>query len=124
MEKKQRKWELTRMVVYVCMTPRDKATNQILEKRQQIAFEKHTTSTHWPQFFRYRLGGKSVVEHGDFKLNEAQKRLVGYPRTFIEEMVWRAKYEFELEFGDLFVFSSFVAAIGFAGSVFWKKRLV
>ena len=119
-EKRNKQWDLTRMVVYICMTPREKAKNEILAERQEIAFKQHVTSSHWPQYFRYRLG-RGTVSH-KFELNQEQKRLVGYPRNLIEEVIWNAKYEYNLGFGDFFVFSSFVAAVGFAGSVFWRKR--
>ena len=81
----------------------------------------HVTSTHWPQYFRYRLGA-GVVGHGKFKLNEIQKRLIGYPRGTFEEFIWQLKYEFELGFGDLWVFSAFMGALGFAANVYWKNR--
>merc|ERR1712154_637858 len=105
------RWDLTRMVVYICLGPRAKAKNEILKKRQEIAFALNVTSTHWPQFFRYRLGAGCVDRKG-FELNEKQKRLVGYPRAWYEEALWQAKYEYRLGFGDLWVFASFLGALG------------
>ena len=120
-QKNKNQWSLMRMVIYICMGPRYKANNEILKKRQEIAFNMHVTSTHWPQYFRYRLGA-GVVGHGKFKLNEMQKRLVGYPRGWFEEFIWQLKYEYELGIGDAIVFGAFVGALGFAANVYWKNR--
>jgi len=66
--------------------------------------------------------GAGVVSHGQFKLNEEQKRLVGYPRNWYQEFLWQLKYEYNIGVGDLWVFSSFIGALGFAASVYWKNR--
>ena len=113
---------MMRMVVYICFGPRAKAKNDILKKRQEIAFNMHVTSTHWPHYFTYRLGA-GVVGHGKFKLNEYQKRLVGYPRNWSEEFIWQLKYEYQLGFGDLWVFSAFLGAMGFVANVYWKNKM-
>mmetsp|Transcript_15972 Transcript_15972/g.24552 ORF Transcript_15972/g.24552 Transcript_15972/m.24552 type:complete len:448 (+) Transcript_15972:41-1384(+) len=120
-ESAAKKCSLTRMVVYICFGPREKAKNEILKKRQQIAFNAHCTSTHWPHFFRYRLGA-GVVGHGDFSLNEAQKRLVGYPRNAVQELIWQLKYEFELTWSDLATFGVVATALAFVANVMWKQR--
>jgi len=119
-EKAQKKWEMIRMVAYICMGPREKASNEVLQKRHDIAFQKRTTSTHWPQYFSYRLGPEGVGKQ--FELNEKQKELVGYPRGWLEEMAWQAKYEFELGIGDLFMASAAIGALGFAARTFYNKR--
>ena len=100
------------------MGQREKATNEVLQKRHDVAFEKRTTSTHWPQYFSYRTGPQDVGKQ--FELNEKQKKLVGYPRGWYEEMLWQAKYEFELGLGDLVKASAVVGTLGFAARTFYK----
>merc|ERR1711879_414456 len=39
--------ELLRIVVYVCMTPKAWATDEVLKMRRQ-GYEVHLTSSHWP----------------------------------------------------------------------------
>jgi len=90
----KKNWDLIRMVTYVCMTPRYKATNEVLTKRQR-AFEIHSSSTHWPHYY-FERPGTGYVDHKlqlyDGKpfvtLNEQQLSLVGKPRNATEEMFW------------------------------------
>merc|ERR1719204_1904229 len=100
------------------MGPREKAKNEILRSRQDIAFRLGVTSTHWPQYFRYRLGA-GMVDHGDFELNETQKRLVGYPRNWLQEAWWQMKHEFGVSVGELCVVSGFVGALS---AMFLSRR--
>jgi hypothetical protein len=44
---KERSKPNMRCVAYICMTPRDKATKKILEKKQK-AYNDMRTTNHWP----------------------------------------------------------------------------
>lgn len=104
-------WKLQRMTCYVCMTPRYKASNEVLKKRQETAFKMNVTSTHWPHYFKHRIGGSSAVEQRTgFKLNEKQKRMVGYPRNALGEFIWKCKYEYDIKFSQI-AFGFMVAAV-------------
>lgn len=46
--------DLLRAVGYVCMTPADKASPEVLETRQQI-FERGMGTTHWPHLLPYTV---------------------------------------------------------------------
>ena len=45
-------WDLIRMTCYVCMVPKYKAPNDVLQERQ-LAFKQHVTATHWYLSFLY-----------------------------------------------------------------------
>jgi hypothetical protein len=80
-----RKEENYRMVVYVCMMPREGVSKKILEKRVN-AFENRRLTNHWannPKLFPKipRTYGKEVPKMNEItkvELNEYGKRLVGY----------------------------------------------
>jgi len=49
-KKAQKKWELLRLIGYVCMTPTSFATRDVVKQRQEAVANQQGTS-HWPQFF-------------------------------------------------------------------------
>eukprot|EP00298_Acanthocystis_sp_HF-20_P015099 c21026_g1_i2.p1 GENE.c21026_g1_i2~~c21026_g1_i2.p1 ORF type:complete len:340 (-),score=155.69 c21026_g1_i2:115-1134(-) len=65
--------DIIRLVSYVCMVPRSKANEEVLEKRK-TAFEKRITTTHWPQEFGISGIGNPIADQ--FQLTEEQKALI------------------------------------------------
>lgn len=61
--------ELLRMVVYVCMTPRSKATHDVLRQRAS-AYESNASTSHWPHLLHL-----SGAMPGDQKLQEASEEV-------------------------------------------------
>jgi len=53
-------WDLLRLVAYVCMTPRDKATPEVLERRKG-AVQKNVSTTHWPHQFSSRGSSPDLI---------------------------------------------------------------
>ena len=47
---KEKQTELIRIVGYICMTPRSRATSTVLENRR-CAFEDLATTSHWPELY-------------------------------------------------------------------------
>lgn len=45
------KWDLLRLVAYICMTPYEKATQDVLHKRFK-GYKELVTTSHWPHFFQ------------------------------------------------------------------------
>eukprot|EP00300_Choanocystis_sp_HF-7_P001523 c11232_g1_i1.p1 GENE.c11232_g1_i1~~c11232_g1_i1.p1 ORF type:complete len:133 (-),score=27.24 c11232_g1_i1:18-416(-) len=66
--------ELLRMIGYVCMVPRSKASEEVLERRKQ-AFAQDITTTHFPQYFYVSADGREFPEK-DFELTAEQLALV------------------------------------------------
>jgi len=108
--------QLLRMTLYICMTPRWQCKQEILKRRQQIAFDLHCTSTHWPQFFVYRLGS-AYVKH-NFRLNEYQKQLLGYPRNNLMQFWWKCENEYNIGFKHILLCGYVVIVIKM---LFWNK---
>eukprot|EP00463_Aulacantha_scolymantha_P000371 TRINITY_DN1223_c0_g1_i1.p1 TRINITY_DN1223_c0_g1~~TRINITY_DN1223_c0_g1_i1.p1 ORF type:complete len:391 (+),score=105.53 TRINITY_DN1223_c0_g1_i1:145-1173(+) len=53
-------WDLIRLVCYVCMTPRKKASKEILEERK-CAVEKGVTTNHWPHEYHADEGAPKFL---------------------------------------------------------------
>ena len=111
-----KKWDLIRMTSYICMTPSVKATNKILKLRHETAFKCHTTSTHWPQYFQFRIPSM-FVKH-EFTLNEYQKQLIGYPRGLFTEILW----QFNDNFVNIAKLSVFIGVFGICVNKYKKAR--
>jgi len=54
------RWDLLRLVCYVCMTPRSKATKEILEARK-CAVQKGVTTNHWPHEYHADAGASAYL---------------------------------------------------------------
>jgi len=75
-----------RCVAYICMTPRKRATEAELKKRQK-AFEDGRTTSHWPSPLKmnpttprtYGTPLQTITQIPKPKLNNLGYRLVGYP---------------------------------------------
>ena len=65
--------ELLRAVSYVCMTPRSKATQEVLSERRQ-AYTQGVTTTHWPHEFKPTHGAVDELRWED--LSGEQQQLV------------------------------------------------
>jgi len=120
--KEKNNWDVIRMVTYICMTPRYKASNEVLKQRQN-AFETHTSTTHWPHYFIGRPG-TGYVPHSSqlydgkpfLQLNKEQLSLIGKPRSFIEEISWLLFYYYKnLDFALIwsFLLSMFALLCGY-----------
>ena len=127
-ETEDKAWDLIRMTIYVCMTPREKAKNSILIERQD-AFDNYVTSTHWPHkyihgrsYSKYVSHSKQIYDGKPFlKLNKEQMKLVGVPRSYSEEAIWQAKYGWqdlvkEISFSDTWL----AANVVLGGLVAWR----
>lgn len=47
---KPENWSLIRIASYICMTPRAKASREVLKQRKK-AYEDHIGTSHWPHYF-------------------------------------------------------------------------
>lgn len=70
--------ELLRIAAYICMTPREFATDEVLEARQ-ACFAENKGSTHWPHFafFRPCRPGSAPARAKYPRPNKAIQELVG-----------------------------------------------
>eukprot|EP00005_Dracoamoeba_jomungandri_P009297 CAMPEP_0174273026 /NCGR_PEP_ID=MMETSP0439-20130205/53085_1 /TAXON_ID=0 /ORGANISM="Stereomyxa ramosa, Strain Chinc5" /LENGTH=353 /DNA_ID=CAMNT_0015363915 /DNA_START=17 /DNA_END=1078 /DNA_ORIENTATION=- len=65
-----------RLVAYICMTPADRLSKEIKEKRV-LAFRQGLTSTHWPEECNIARGRKrSLSSYVPPQLSDEQKRLI------------------------------------------------
>ena len=70
---------LIRQVAYVCMTPKQWASDEVLAQRQQ-AFVQNTSTSHWPHRFIIAGHGLPMQAKGDpDAIGAEQRALIGYP---------------------------------------------
>jgi len=77
-------WELLRIALYVCMSPRSKASDEVLKQREN-AYEDHISTSHWPHYFQghrppglNKEGKLQVVPH-KMELTPRMRELIGRP---------------------------------------------